>query len=84
MWLQLRGCFARMVRSSIGNASLSSPPFPAAGCLSPPEAKISPAAPCWEAVQLERGAGGRAALQLRVVTGMGTPARAHQGGGASL
>lgn len=51
----ITGMLVRMVCSSVGNASLSSPPFPGAGCLSPAEAKISPAAPCWESFQLEKG-----------------------------
>jgi len=61
----ITGMLARMVCSSTGNASLSLPALPQrAGCISPPEAKISPAAPCWEAVQLEKGStGGRPALQ---------------------
>lgn len=67
----ITGMLARMERSSIGNAPLSSPPFPAAGCLSPPEAKICPAAPCWESIQLEKGsAGGKRSCGW--VTGMGT------------
>lgn len=63
-----------------------SPPFPGAGCVSPPEAKISPAAPCWEAIQLDKGsAGGRAALQLGTGGMDGDPSPGTvEGGGKPL
>lgn len=71
-----RGCGSPHVAAITGCSALEmhrspSPPCPAPGCLSPPGAKVPPAAPCWESIQLEKG---RACPAAAGVTGMGSRA----------